>query len=594
MKTELPIANLVRCIQQDRMKLQGFREERLEAVRDYVGKHWGEEGTRLAMPVNLLSTYVSIVGRSLIAKEPRFMNSIFDSSHKPAVATMQDWMNKRIEDINLADTLGRCVTDSLFCLGILKIALATPEDSAHYSWRLKAGEPFVEVIDFDDFVYDTHARRFESASYIAHRFRRPLAVVKEMKYYSERRKDLAATIDQPYNREGDERINVLGRGFIMDAEELEDMIDLWEIWLPRFGKIVTLSDQDVMGLGVDKDVGPLRVQDWIGPDVGPYHFLSLGGYVPGNAVGKGPIQDLVDLNMSINQIYRKSMEQARRQKEVFAVSNAGTEDYRHMTEASDGDGFQCERPDMIKAIAGQGPSQSNVQYGVHLKDTFNSQAGNLSLMGGLAPQSKTATQDKMLNENATGGIADKQAATVAFVARVGKALGWYFWEDPFNTMRAEYSIPGMDGMSVPRELTPQQRSKVKFEDLTIKFDPYSIQQQTPQSRMQMINGVIQQLQPMMPLLAQQNLVLNLNKLLELIARYGDMPDLNELFTMQEPQPDQQAQQGGTPDKVSMPPNTERTYTRRSLGGDTPEARQAMLTNMMPGKQNGQPQNGEQQ
>src|SRR5207253_10472217 len=47
-----------------------------------------------------------------------------------------------------------------------------------------------------------------------------------------------------------------------------------------------------------------------------------------------------------------------------------------------------------------------------LKQLFSSQAGNLDIMGGLSPQSKTAHQDAMLNQNSSQSIADMQDATV--------------------------------------------------------------------------------------------------------------------------------------------------------------------------------------
>ena len=78
--------------------LRRYREERREAVRAFVGHHWSEEGSTKRRPVNLIAQYVTIVGRSLIAKNPRVMLSTFDPTVKPTVKALEGWANKEIEN----------------------------------------------------------------------------------------------------------------------------------------------------------------------------------------------------------------------------------------------------------------------------------------------------------------------------------------------------------------------------------------------------------------------------------------------------------------------------------------------------------------
>src|SRR5260370_6344382 len=154
-----------------RLMLRRFREERREMVRQYVGNHWSEEGTSEKVTVNLIGLYVSVVGRNLIAKNPRVMLSTFDRQNKPAVSAMQTWCNSEIVRMKMQNTLKRVVLDGLFSLGICKVALATPADSASVAWNLVAGQPFAERVDLDDFVFDMHARDFSECSFIGNRDR---------------------------------------------------------------------------------------------------------------------------------------------------------------------------------------------------------------------------------------------------------------------------------------------------------------------------------------------------------------------------------------------------------------------------------------
>jgi hypothetical protein len=579
-----------------RIALQRYREERREAVRQYVGHHWSEEGTEDRVPVNLLSLYISVIGRNLIAKNPRVMLSTFDRQHKPAVSAMQSWANQEMKQMRLASTLQRVVLDALFSIGICKVALATPADSAGMAWQLPAGQPFAQHVDLDDFVFDIHARSFEQAGFIGHRYRVPLEVVRDSKIYSKARKDLTASDDALYNVEGDERIGVLGRGvYAGDSEEFEEFVDLWEVYIPRHKLVYTLADNDLAGAtptGTGGAVEPLRVQKWLGPDQGPYRMLGYG-IVPGNAMPKGPIQDLIDLHESVNGLYRKADRQGQRQKEVLLVAGGAMEDGSRIQQANDGDIIRSDNPERAKVAGYGGANQSNLQLGIHFKDLFMMLGGNIEMMGGLAPQSKTLGQDQMLQQNASGQVAEMQKATVDFTAGVVESLCWYWWKDPFKVMKVGHSLPGLPDMSITRQVGPKQRMG-RFEDLQIEIDPYSMQHSTPQGRLAALNQVVQQtIMPMMQLLQQQGISFDLNAYLKKVAEYLDMPDLADIISIQEPPAPaggQGGDGGGGGDAPGMPAQTKREYVRRSLGGDTAGNREQSMLNGTGISGNGQ-QNG---
>lgn len=550
-------------IQLARLTLQRPREERTYATRQYVGKHWSEEGARQMVPVNLIGLYTQIMSHSLVAKNPRVMLSTFQRQHKPVVTAMQTWANKEIGKINLANTLERVVVDALFSVGICKVALATPADAASFSWNLRAGEPFAERVDLDDFVFDIHARDFSECSFMGHRIRVPLEAVKKSKTYNKSRKDLTADDDPFFNREGDERISMLGRGYYSTQEEFEDMIDLWEIYLPRHRLIVTLLDRQLSG----DNEGPLKVQRWLGRDKGPYHILGYG-IVPGNPMPKAPIQDLIDLHEAVNRIYRKVFRTIDRLKEVTGVRGGATEDGSRVMEASDGDLIRLDDPQNVVQLTLSGNTiQTLLLVAPHLKDLFSWMAGNIEMIGGLSPQSKTLGQDKMLEANASRMVTDMQDRTVNYTSEILESLCWYWHHDPFKLMKSTHSLQGMPDLSISRSVSPGQRSQVSFEDMDIKVDPYSMQYSTPQLRMQQLQSVFQTvIVPLMPVLQQQGIAVDINAYLQKVATYLDMPDLSDVITIQEP-PQQDGEPGGAQPGPG-PAQTERKYVRENMPGRT--------------------------
>jgi hypothetical protein len=373
------------------------------------------------------------------------------------------------------------------------------------------------------------------------------------------------------------------------------MIDLWEVYLPRHRLVLTLVDSNLSGpMGSDTDgkVKPLRVQKWLGPDGGPYHFLTYGT-VPGNAMPKAPIQDLVDLHDAVNRMYRKAIRQGEREKNIGLVSAGATEDANRIQQANDGDIVRCDNPERVVERKFGGPDAANQALGTHLKDTFGWIAGNLDMMGGLAPQSKTLGQDQMLAQNASRAVADMQDTTVDFTADVLKSLCWYWWHDPFKIMRTKAQLPGLPDMGIQRQVTPQQRMRGRFNELEIEIDPYSMQHSTPQSRLSALNNIVQGIiTPMMQFLQQQGVSFDVNAYLQKVAAYADMPDLVDIVTIQEPpQPDQQAAGAAQP-QAPKPAETTRNYVRHSAGADTGASRDNDFLNQLAQQskqQNGTPQ-----
>ncbi len=562
--------------------LEVYRANRREMVREYAGARWSENAARRPVPLNLLSLYVQIVGRSMISQNPRFKISTFDRAKKSDASKMEDWVNTRVEDMDLSDSLRRGVVDALFGLGVMKVALARPDDAMSSGWTVKAGMPFAEPVSLDDLLVDTYATRFSDMTFVGHRYRMP-RVAAEERFGKKKAGDLSDSPPNPYNPTGDERISMLGRGLYAEEEEFEAQVTLWEFYLPAYRRIVTFAEDSVgnatTNIGDHGTSKPLEEIEWLGPDCGPYHYLAPD-VVPGNLLPKGPIMDLFDLHDAVNVLLRKGIRQATRQKEVWAIGNQAAEDGQDFINAPDGQGIKCNHPDQIKPMATMGAHPGNFNFMLQLKEMFSWSAGNLDLMGGLSPQSKTASQDKMLNENASRALANLQEQTVKFTAGVGKSLCWYWWNHPQLRMETEYALQGLPDISTVRVLTPENRRKTSYSSMNIKVDPYSLVYATPQQKAGAVNNVVTQvLIPLMPMLAPQGVGFDAHAYIDLLARYMDLPELADVVVFQEPAP---TTGGGHDQGGGMPQSSNRTYTRENVSGTTTKGNDAAMANAMSG------------
>ena len=587
---EIDYARLGEAAMASRLVLKRFREERVAAVTSYAGNHYSDNGSpETLLPVNLLAKYIDIVGRTLVPKMPRFMLSTTNDDAKPAVSQMQSWMNDKLKRIGFQENLHRTAVDGLFSIGIMKVGIAGPSDASIRGWSLKGGEIYCEPVDLNDFVYDIHATRFDEADYIGHRCFWPLSSLKGTKLYDRKKvKNLAPSPDPMYNRQGDQTIDVIGKGSIgKGSTRLRDYVAVWEFYIPWAKRICVIADDD---LGTECE--PLREFEYIGPDCGPYHFLRFN-IVPGNAMPKGPAMDLIDLNESYNEIEAKLIRQALRQKENIPVASANVADVQRYLDAADGEAFQCDTPAAaLKAVATTGANQNNNAYAMKLDERFNSLAGNIALIGGTAAQSPTASQDKMLNENSSRQVSDMQATMLEFTAQVGSAMAWYWWNHPEVIMETTWSPKAYPDMSIKRKLTPIQRQEIPWEEIDLNVDPYSMIHSTPAQQAQKLTAVFTQLiAPAMGLFREQGASVDVNFLLEKLGEYENIHDLRRLMMQVTPpgvedSPESTASGGAGQDGAGMPANTTRTYERVSRSQQTPGGQAEMAMNMARGQNPG--------
>lgn len=595
-RTDYSVPNLIRAWKDARNADAPARDKRREIVREYIGPNWGEQGADTDVPLNLLSLYVQVVSRSLVCKTPRFMLSTFDQTQRAACDAAEAWGNRELRRMKAGITKRRIVTDALFGVGIGRVALATPPEAARRGWGPRGGEPLFSRIDREDFAWDHFGSDFSECAWMGHKYRVPLKAAREHDAFRRTRKDLQVSRPLDYDEYGVEQIGVLGRGNYGD-QEFEDMVELWEFYLPRHRTILTLETDGAGNPVVSKDGKPLGEQPWVGPDNGPYYPLGYL-WIPGQAMYKGPLQDLLDPHLSANQFYRKSIAGTERIKELMLFQNA--EDAGRIARESDGGTTFCENPEaVVEKVWGGQTVQAVYGMAQAMRELFDFEGGNLALLGGRAQQAKTATQENLLNQNAQASIADMQEQTVLWANDVIRGLNWYWWKHPYKVMDAEYKVPGVPGVSTVRQVHPRNavdeagrprrlRRQADFDQLDIQVDAYSLAPSTPAQMLQVLRDVWRnEVIPVMPLLQQQGITPDYPGYFRKIAKYTNDPDLIELLTVQEPIVDEAGGSTRGQGQPPMPGNTERTYNRVSGSDKTDEAQgRSQITQLLSGKDQG--------
>lgn len=580
------VAAVANAVKADRAALEPFRENRKLFAEQHVGSYYGTGGPGYEVPLPLISTFVSIHSRALVAKEPRTYLSTFDEKKAPAVDAMENWLNDYFQEIELGDTFRRVVSDALMSEGRIKVCLTAPE-LAESGYGGTAGEVGFYLIDEDDWVCDMRARTERDWAYCGHKYRIPLEVARDVLS-----KKLEPTEWSDYDEGGLEKILTLGSGPRKNRDEVEEYVDLWEIHLKRKGVVLTLRDNN--GLPGDSKSDVLRVKKYLGPKSG--NVFTLGyGTVPGNLRPLSPVMGLMPLHLAINRSYRKIIKTADNYKSVLMIrGQLMSSDGKQIKDASHGDIVACDDPQ------GSGEKRFNVppaelQLLVQdMRSAFDYMGGGLATLGGRAAQAGTATQEKILNQNSHAGLADMQGTTVSFSARVIRCGVWYLWNHPEAVYETKKQIPGLDREYIRRELYPHNdelpghRDLMEARELTregpmprIRVDPFSFAHTSPAERKQFISGIMAELAPYAAIMGQQGYFPDFGELLKLFAKYGDEPDLQKVYKFKgPPEPegggDGGESAGGLNKEVSAtPPRTERVNTRVSQA-DPQAARQAEM------------------
>lgn len=544
-------------------QLQKPRENRLDAIKEFVGMHYSEGGSIVRQPVNLLELAITIYVRQLAARSPRILITAKNSALQPFARNMELALNQVPDEVGLGDTLHRCVMEAMFSFAVVKVGICSVDkDRLGYEY----GEPFVDLVSIGNYFCDMSADNRKLIQYEGNDYWMDLDTAREM--YEGKASDIEPDPHTLVSDQGEKKAQSVSVN--EGASVYGDRVHLRDVWLPLERKMLTY--------GI-KSKRQFRVIEWDGPERGPYHVLGYSP-VPDNLLPLPPVALWRDLSELANTVFRKLGRQAEAKKTVAGFPGGKDDVVEAFKSARDGDGIRTDgiRPENI---AVGGIDQGSLAFFLQVVDKFNYFAGNIDALGGLSPQSDTATQDKMLSDAASSRVRFMADQTIEFAKGICKSLAWYEWTDPVRKRLIQKPIKGTD---ISLELTWSKKTrKGDFLDYNFDIDVYSMQDDSPSIKLQKIAMALERfVVPFMPQIEMQGGQLDFQGLLELVSRLSNTPELAEIIRFQMPMEQPQVQGNPNPQAAAKPAHTTRTYERVNRPGATRHGKDDVMSRFLMG------------
>ena len=568
-------SRLYKAIKASGNALEPFRRVRKELIKDYVGSWYAEAGATNKTLINLINQTARIYMISLAANNPQALVSTPKTENIAFARRFEVNLNKLIGDMNLDQTMRMIVLDAFFCLGCGVVMMRDTDtrfhgllESEEDVW-LDPGEPWFNRVSLDDLILDMPAKELSKMRYCGHRYRADFEKVMNEPGYSKKAKEkLKPTSRSHYDSTGAARDIASEHGGAED-DDLKDMVWLMDIWIAENNSIVTMACDQA-------DIEPLIEREWTGSQAGPYKFLSLGD-TPDNIIPTSPAMNLKGMHDLQNRLHRRMEKDSDAHRIVNVYPPGKGDDANRIRTAARNEWVRVSDPQSINQLEVGGVDQRDMALATFLQTEFDRMAGNLQAMGGLGAQAGTVGQEELIHGQLSKNVADMRVAVVNFAATCILDLGRLMWED--QSLEMQTSMPfGQSGHHVRADWTPGYRIG-NFEDYEFRVEPYSMVFKTPQQHAQEYFQVLQQIAPLWPMFQASGATLNVEVLVDELARLMNKPEIKQLITFATPAD----MLGGDQNTVRSPAHTVRETVRRNVPtGGTAENRNASLIQSLMG------------
>ena len=556
--TENEVGRLKNAYESSDDALEPFRKDRLALVDMYAGPGYGKlADVSERTPVNMMELYVNIYMQHLAARRPQTLCDSPRARHRALAADLESDINETLEKILFERVCYAMTLDSLFGLGIVCTGLDVVEDG--YGGRL-----YCEVVDLDDWVHDMSARSWNpnEMQWCGHRFRMRYEDAINSPLFKIDSEDDLQKLDSPMDRNSDkEKVEHLQRRGVSNLDIFAPMTELFHMWLPRENMVAVFPVVDGLISG-----NPIREVEWTGAPGGPYDTLSHV-MIPRNSMPQAPLSYVRDLDMLFNQLMTKEGRNALERKTIYVGPTGAIEDANKIIEAEDGEYVAVNNPQAAASpVSYRGADQVSMVFGMQVRQLFSYVAGNLDQLGGLGAQTGTVGQEELLSRASSERMKAMQKNTLNAVRSIVNKIAYYRYTDPLFQSRTTRSIPGVQGVEIPVELSADSFAGVAWDELKFEIEPFSMRDVSPaqqaSSIMEIIRGVVL---PLMPLLQAQGNGLDVEALLRRLAKLTNTKGLDDIVTSFRA-PAEGGEQGDTMGShgATKSPVTQREEIRRSV------------------------------
>ena len=545
------------AIEPSMKQLEPFREELADALKAYTGPHYGQQAGD-DRPINMLQLSVESLLQQLSSRAPQVLCNTHRPELRSAAIEMELAMNLALKKMKFEQEHRLWVLSAIFCVGIMEVGLdivASPEIDGE---ELPITEVFCEAIMFDDFVYDTTARKWNGrqVSFWGHKYRMSLEMAKSDKRFDKDARSKLKAVDKADDNE-DNTAKISKRDGAGSLEPFTEMCEIWQIFVPEENEVITFA--------VDGGDKPLKTVKWKGPKRGPYHMVGFNP-VLNNIMPLPPVANWINLDDLENKLYTKLGEQASRQKTIGITDLQGVQDGQNIIKTSDGDVIAVGNPNAFKEASFGGVNQQTLGFALNVKSMADFVMGNLSAQMGLGSSANTLGQEQLIKQAASVRIGSMQGVLLSATEAVLEDVAFYLHHHPTQEFNLTREVPGTD-IKLPikwprRDNGFGEEMDVRageYEEYSISIEPYSMTEISPGQRAQLLQSIWRQdILPAVQLGVMPDVYAYLNKL----AKYYDLPELRELVPQaQEAMMPQERVAGG---KAPQPGKPNGNYTRNNV------------------------------
>lgn len=588
--SEMRVKRLARAIKPSYDKLKPFREMPQEIMRQYVGPHYGEAGSKDARPVNMLEMALTQYRTELSSTNPQVLCSTHVPELRSAATELELALNETLKRMDFSAEHKLWVMSALIGVGIMQVGMETISQRVIDGEIVPETNVFVETIAIDDWVHDVSAKKWNNrqVTFCGHRYLMPLEDVKENEMYD---KEVRSRLGKK-DKHPDDEMASMSTGTSEVEDVFVEMVELWDIWVPADKTIVTFVANE-MGTGViDK---PLRQIDWEGPPHGPYHLFGFNPVI-NNVMPLSPASNWYDIDDLMNKLVVQMGVDASRAKNIGLTSSATRSDAETIRTTENGQIAVVDNPTGFTTQTIGGVNQQTLGFSQVIKQLVSYSMGNLDAIAGLASQAGTLGQEEIIKSSSNARVQAMQTAVAEATRAVIRDIAYYL----HNLSTQELSLTMKVGESTVALTWPYQEDEYGIEfdsregeiwQYHIDIVPYSMTSLPPGARAQQLERIWQQI--VLPVIGSgMQPPDGFIELLKQLAKLYNMPEIASLYkTAAISYEQQQMQQQNAGNRMPKPVTSSREYVRTSRSaGMSPQAadQQMMLAAMGAGGSNNRP------
>ncbi|KKL24554.1 hypothetical protein LCGC14_2414170, partial [marine sediment metagenome] len=333
-----------------------YRRARALFLREYVGKYYTKEvGYAGNTPLNLIFHALRSLIPNIVMKNPITLIDTDIVPHKQYAEILGLGVDVVAKRLKLKDELRAVAVDAFFGLGIMQSGLCGSNnvimlDDAEYD----PGEIYVSRVDLDDFCIDPTCTSLKNAAFTGAKLLVPRRLLLDYDVYDSDMVQKLPTMTETVRNE--RKVKDLTQKNLgpTGIYELQDYVEIVQLWVPDANVLVTIPNP--YDITFDDY---LAVQDYYGPEEGPFSYLSLTPPVGNNPFPVAPVSLWYDLHLMANNMMEKIMKQADRQKDVLAYNPSNADDAEAIASAEDGDSIAVSDVNQAKVLSYGGQANSN-------------------------------------------------------------------------------------------------------------------------------------------------------------------------------------------------------------------------------------------